>query len=241
MKNKHIQISFILLLCNVSIYAQTNTFPLSGNVGIGNLGPIWPLTVNGTVALSGNQDQVLHIRPDSGFAGYIQWAESGVAEKGLLGFNSGSGDLVYRSSANNFTNGLERFRVTTNGNFGIGTSTPDSKLSVNGNIHAKEVKIDLNGWADYVFKPTYKLIPLKDLKVYIDQNQHLPEVPTEQDVIKNGVNMGEMNKLLLKKIEEITLYLIDLKENNDLLSTENKLLKEKQIEIIKRLDRNRLK
>jgi hypothetical protein len=95
------------------------------------------------------------------------------------------------------------------GNVGIGTTTPDANLAVNGTIHTKEVKIDITGFPDYVFKPTYRLQPLSALKNYIDQNQHLPEMPSAQEVTKNGVNLGEMNKLLVKKVEELTLYLIE--------------------------------
>eukprot|EP01012_Entosiphon_sulcatum_P033581 TRINITY_DN42514_c0_g1_i1.p1 TRINITY_DN42514_c0_g1~~TRINITY_DN42514_c0_g1_i1.p1 ORF type:complete len:390 (+),score=15.06 TRINITY_DN42514_c0_g1_i1:45-1172(+) len=99
-----------------------------------------------------------------------------------------------------------------NGNIGIGTNTPDAKLAVNGVIHSKEVKVDLSGWPDYVFVPSYKLESLQSLKKYLVKNQHLPEMPTEAEVAKNGINLGEINKLLVKKIEELTLYLIEKDE-----------------------------
>jgi len=105
-----------------------------GNVGIGNPSSIWPLTVNGTITSNGNGDQRFHLRPNAGFSGCIYWAESGVAERGILGFNAGSGDLVYRSGAYDFLTGSERFRITDNGNVGIGTSAPISKLDVTGVI-----------------------------------------------------------------------------------------------------------
>jgi hypothetical protein len=111
-------------------FAQTNVFPNNGNVGIGTQSPIWPLTVNGAIALSGDVDQILHLRPSNGHAGYVYWAESGVAERGILGFNAGSGDLIYRSGAYNFSSGTERFRITDAGNVGIGTSSPRSLLTI---------------------------------------------------------------------------------------------------------------
>jgi hypothetical protein len=96
------------------------------------------------------------------------------------------------------------------GNVGIGTTNPGTyKLAVNGGIHSQSVQIDMAGWSDYVFKPTYKLQSLSYLKAYISQNHHLPDVPSEEEVIKKGIDVGEMNKLLLKKVEELTLYLIE--------------------------------
>lgn len=84
-----------------------------------------------------------------------------------------------------------------------------------GVAHAKVIKVDLVNWPDYVFKPTYQLPKLSEVKSYIDQNQHLPDMPTEAEVKKDGINLGEMNKLLVKKVEELTLYLIDLNTEKD--------------------------
>lgn len=95
------------------------------------------------------------------------------------------------------------------GNVGIGTTSPNAKLAVNGDIRAREIKVEAENWPDYVFKSTYKLPSLATVKAYIDKNQHLPDMPSEADVVKDGVNLGEMNKLLLKKLEEVTLYLIE--------------------------------
>ncbi|MEZ2339426.1 hypothetical protein AB6735_27535 [Mucilaginibacter sp. RCC_168] len=101
------------------------------------------------------------------------------------------------------------FTVLHTGNVGIGQTNPQNKLDVNGTMHAKAVIIDLNGWSDYVFKKEYQLPSLSEVKSYIDQNQHLPEIPSEQEMIKKGLDVSEMNKLLMKKVEELTLYLIE--------------------------------
>ncbi len=96
------------------------------------------------------------------------------------------------------------------GNVGIGTDSPDALLAVKGTIHAREVLVDLNPpLADFVFHPTYKLMPLNQVEQYINTNSHLPEIPSAEEVSKNGMNMGEMQNKLLQKVEELTLYVIE--------------------------------
>jgi hypothetical protein len=85
----------------------------------------------------------------------------------------------------------------------------------NGNLWSKQINVALaNPWADYVFSQAYNLPSLGDIKTYIDKNHHLPDVPSAAEVEKNGINLGEMNRVLVKKIEELTLYLIK-KDNED--------------------------
>jgi hypothetical protein len=116
-----------------------------------------------------------------------------------------------------------------NGNVGIGTSSPNQKLTVNGTIYGKEVKVDLNvPGPDYVFEKDYPLMSLEETKAYIDANKHLPEVPSAKEMEKNGVQLGEMNMLLLKKVEELTLNLIHLNERLKQVEIENNKLKGKQ-------------
>ncbi|NVM62180.1 hypothetical protein FHW88_000456 [Mucilaginibacter sp. SG538B] len=97
-----------------------------------------------------------------------------------------------------------------NGNLGLNTLNPDPgyRLSVNGKIRAKEIRVE-TGWADYVFDKGYQLKPLQEIKNYIDQYHHLPEIPSEKQIVRDGLSLGEMNKLLMKKVEELTLYLIE--------------------------------
>ena len=109
------------------------------------------------------------------------------------------------------------FAIDASDNVGIGTTDPQGhKLAVNGDIIATKIKVKPYGnWPDYVFKPTYNLPSLTEVKSYIDQNQHLPDMPSAATVEKDGQDIGEMNKLLLKKVEELTLYVIKLQEQND--------------------------
>ncbi len=105
--------------------------------------------------------------------------------------------------------------INSTGNVGIGTPNPDAKLAVNGTIHAKEIKVDLNVLgADYVFEKSYPLWPLSTVNKYISVNHHLPDMPSAKSMEKNGIDVSGMNMKLLQKVEELTLYLIE-KDKND--------------------------
>jgi len=109
-------------------------------------------------------------------------------------------------------NAIPRLTIDNSGNVGIGVNTSPLvyKLEVKGTIHAKEVIVDVNGaLADYVFHPSYKLMPLYQVEQFVKTNSHLPEIPSAAEVTKNGLNMGEMQNKLLQKIEELTLYVIE--------------------------------
>lgn len=112
------------------------------------------------------------------------------------------------------------------GNVGIGTDTPSERLSVNGNIRAKEIKVEATNWPDYVFHENYRLTPLSRIKSYIKANGHLPEIPSAKEVGDNGVLLGEMNTLLLKKIEELTLYVIQLEERISEMEKDGRIINE---------------
>ncbi|MFC1751833.1 hypothetical protein ACFL96_00355 [Thermoproteota archaeon] len=101
-----------------------------------------------------------------------------------------------------------------NGNFGIGTENPLYTLSVNGTILAKEIIVNNKSqfWADFVFEPGYKLRPLDELEAYIKKNKHLPDLPSNSAIQADGVSIGDIQGRLLQKIEELTLYVIQLKK-----------------------------
>ncbi|WP_017495293.1 tail fiber protein [Flavobacterium sp. WG21] len=113
----------------------------------------------------------------------------------------------------------EVMRIDYSKNVGIGTKNPDSKLTVAGDIHAREVKVTVNagGVPDYVFANDYKLKSLREVEKYIKLNNHLPEIPSAQEIEKNGLMLAEMNLSLLKKIEELTLHAIEQQKNVDYL------------------------
>lgn len=108
------------------------------------------------------------------------------------------------------------------------------RLFVKDGIRTERIKIDVasaNGWADYVFKKDYKLPTLEDVEKHISEKGHLPNVPSADEVVKNGINVGEMNAKLLEKIEELTLYSIELNKKNKGLHTKV----QKQEQLIKQL------
>ncbi|WP_437368385.1 hypothetical protein [Maribacter litoralis] len=109
------------------------------------------------------------------------------------------------------------------GNVGIGTEAlVDFKLAIDGNVRAREIKVDTEVWPDYVFSNDYDLLSLEEVKMFIDKNGHLPNIPSALEIESNGLELGEMNRLLLEKIEELTLYILNQEKRIELLEQINK-------------------
>lgn len=121
--------------------------------------------------------------------------------------------------------GESLFYINNNGNVGIGINAPDSKLSVNGKIHCKEVLVDLVGWPDYVFGNKYQLPTLAEVEKSILEKGHLPNVPSAKEMETNGLNVSQTIKLQQEKIEELTLYIIAQNKTNEKQSQEIEALK----------------
>lgn len=100
------------------------------------------------------------------------------------------------------------------GNVGIGTGTPTEKLTVNGKVLAREVIVsnDIRTWPDYVFAPGYEMMSLTELEAYVNEHHHLPDVPSAEEVEEQGIGLGEMNAILLQKVEEMTLRMIEMEK-----------------------------
>jgi hypothetical protein len=140
-----------------------------------------------------------------------------------------SGNLKFNAqgSTTNFT-GIEVGNIFSNGNVAINTATVPTgyKLAVKGNVIAEKLVVKTStAWPDFVFTKDYKLPSLNEVEQFISKNSHLPEIPSAREVETNGHDVGEMNRLLLKKVEEITLYLIELKKENQEIKKENQEIK----------------
>lgn len=131
--------------------------------------------------------------------------------------------------------GSQDFLIYDNGSVAIGGNVDNlrdhaksHKLYVNGTIRAKEILVEANPWPDYVFADGYKLKSLDEVESYIQENKHLPNIPSQKKVETQGLELGEMQTLQMEKIEELTLYLIEqnklLKAQNDKISTLEKAL-----------------
>jgi len=131
----------------------------------------------------------------------------GIVNSSINFYRGGNRDGGYVTISTN--DNTERMRVDYNGNVGIGLTNPSEKLTVNGKIKAREIRIDVQNMPDYVFEPDYQKLSLSALEEYIQKHKHLPEIPSAADSEKNGIELGEMNKILLKKVEELTLHLIE--------------------------------
>ena len=187
-----------------------------GNVGIGTTAPIYPITVNGTI-----QSSRLLVGPD------LDSNQSFLVGKGTsYGFIAPAATYV-DFAAYSWGGYLPLVLNRTGGNVGIGTANPQYRLSVNGTIGTKEVVVTNTGWADYVFKPDYRLPALSEVGAYIREHHHLPGVPSEKEVQEKGVGLGEMQAKLLAKVEELTLHMIQADQRNNRLEKQNRELQDR--------------
>ncbi len=186
----------------------------NGNVGIGTTTPSAKLDVRGTVSVWGSNisntedhGQIIFENSNHGIrrtGNIVDLFTSGGSESGIT-FTLRS----YNATTNSYTNMNQAMKISSNGNVGIGTINPTSKLTVAGDIHSREVKVTVNAGADFVFEKEYNLPTLDSLDKYIKENKHLPEIASAAEMKKDGINLSEMNIKLLQKVEEMTLYMIE--------------------------------
>jgi hypothetical protein len=194
------------------------TVGTNGFVGIGDLTPDAPLHVAGD-GLFNALNPTIQLQNEGVDKGFIQLSGNNIR----IGTNSSNlaGHFVIR------TGGGDRVFVNQNGNVGIGTGpVNEHRLAVQGSVICEQLKVELVAdWPDYVFSDSYDLTPLSELKDFINTHHHLPNIPSASEVMKDGIDVGEMHRKLLEKVEELTLYLIEKDEQIEKLKTELELLK----------------
>ena len=222
-----------MLSFKASKYNFTN-----GNVGIGVSSPQYKLDVNGKLYLHTFENI------NSTAYSYLQWQalnlvmgvpkgtysvsridlKSGGSSQGSLyselrlftAYDENNSDVIIR------LNTMENCWINTPGYIGIGTTSPQHKLDVRGVIRANEILVNTVSGADYVFDKSYDLRPLSEVQSYIQQNKHLPEIPSAAEMQENGVNMNDLQMQLLQKVEELTLYIIQQEQR--IQELENQLI-----------------
>jgi hypothetical protein len=213
---------------NPSVMQITN-----GNVGIGTSTPFSKLDVRGVISTpeiafrnadGGDDSDPYRLRKVQGSSNN-NWLELQLNDDSNESFriygNSCQGFGCGEYSSNLYHSFDAQGNVYHSGNVGIGTTTPDEKLTVKGKIHAQEVRVDLQGACapDYVFqkyytgksdlKSDYTMPTLAEIESFTKKNHHLPNVPSGQEIKQNGLSLGEMSNILLQKVEELTLYAIE--------------------------------
>lgn len=202
------------LLCDISMFSQ---YAMMSNVVASFAAPdadgaFKTLSINGPVSL--NSDNAA-FAVDSNANG----ARLGIIKKAgqLPVFAAATGQPIVFAQSNKAGVNLdianasltEFMRISPNGNVGIGTSNPDAKLTVAGNIRAREVRISVDAGADFVFEKDYRLMPLAELEKFVTTRKHLPGILPEKQMQEEGLGLKEMNIRLLQKVEELTLYMIE--------------------------------
>lgn len=234
MKNKCLLFICGVLCVVITSSAQTtyweeedssgNIYYNGGNIGIGNASPDFILDISTTTSYQGIQ-----LYHSSGR--FVRWFNAALGGGGYNSITVANdagfifGDLS--GGINSVANGLviaphrssvSGIRITPEGTVGIGTPLTQNPygcmLAVRGLIGATEIRVEDTEWPDYVFDETYNLRPLDEVEDFIKNNGHLPEVPAAREVEEEGHQLGEMDEILLRKIEELTLYVIELKKEN---------------------------
>ncbi|PRY48100.1 hypothetical protein B0I27_11634 [Arcticibacter pallidicorallinus] len=200
-----------------SVLSERLRITHAGDVGIGTSNPQQKLDVGGNLLLR-NQVHQAGAGACIFFSSY-KASHAGPRIRSYLDYAGGS-ESSSRLILSSYNNGYEDELTLMQGKVGIGMLNPTEKLWVNGNIRAKEIKVENGNWPDYVFDPGHVSMPLLYVEQFIQKNKHLPEIPSAKEVRENGVTLGEMNSKLLKKIEEMTLYMIEQHKRLDKLQSE---------------------
>ena len=229
---------------NTTNWSTIMALTSNGKVGIGTINPQQRLHVTGgvqfkytSIGATTRSAENSWIRDDwlTGCYGPPKWNQATAKWVRPGGTYNDVGGIIYQDEGtyfirdkrgtqleytnNEFLGKAFMFAHISSGNVGIGTNTPDSKLTVAGKIHSQEVKVTIDAGADFVFENSYNLPTLEDVEQFIIKNKHLPEIASAKEMEKNGIHLAEMNIKLLQKIEELTLYTIEQQKKIEELSS----------------------
>ncbi len=142
--------------------------------------------------------------------------------------STGLNGMVINQTVNTDTTSALKLEVEGNSSKALiieAAGTTQFQINGNGKAYAREVEVTLNPFPDYVFEKDYQLMPLDQLKIFIEKNKHLPNVRTGKDIDQNGIGLGDLSHKQMEKIEELTLYILQMNERLNKLEEENKKLK----------------
>jgi len=211
---------------NKSFYHNSGIMRTDGTFHVGPNGNRFVVNTNGNVGIGTiTPNQTLHLYGpgEAGGGSKIAFGDCNTFEYALQhgGINVLVGEYGNTDTDILQLHGKNGISVTTgnyqNGSYKevINISVGPTIVRVDGKLLATEIEVKTNIWSDFVFNEEYKLRTISELEKYIVENKHLPDVPSKDDVINNGINLGEMDAILLQKIEELTLYIIELKKENE--------------------------
>lgn len=210
---------------NLVINADVGNVRFTSNVGIGILNPAYKLDVNGEARVA----TTIITNSNAPFSNSSVLYSQG-------GFNNMFGvDGTWTSKY--FGMKTDGTFVAMGGNVGIGTATPEAKLTVAGNVHAKEVKVFIGAGADFVFDEDYKLPQLDSIERFVKTKSHLPGIPSANEMKASGLDVGDFQIKLLQKIEELTLHLIELNKRNNENQQKLKNQEKRNIERLRQQDK----
>ena len=169
------------------------------------------------------------LSPERGYGNTVIGAFAGHNSSGTGNVFMGHKVGAQSDVSNQLMIGNGEFSPLVLGNFEART------FGVDGEIITREITVDYDNWPDYVFSRDYKLRPLQELEKFLDENKHLPGVPSQDEIHADGINLGEMDATLLQKIEELTLYMIELRKENEDLKIQHQEMQGRYQEMEERL------
>lgn len=192
-------LSILLLITTILVTAQNQTvngnLTTTGSVTVGK-------QVSATVFGSVNR---LSLTPYRHTGGLWTFTSRDVPEVAYLDIAYGNTNIL----AFHHKNGIGIFTTNPTCALDVRGGIKGTQLDINGTIRAKGVKIEATGWSDFVFDKDYRLLTLSEIESHINEHKHLPDIPSQKEVLENGIDVGDMQAKLLQKIEELTLYVIE--------------------------------